>query len=85
MVDGAWQKLGDLTLSAVASTMAFKPTTAARFRLVVATVSTPPADNFLGSVPGAVITPLFPASGPVTTVRIGDLRLSAAPRSIRPK
>lgn len=78
-IDGAWRKLGDVALSSVASTMAFAPTTAARFRLVISTNSVPPADNFLGSVPGAEITPLFPSSGPVTKVRIGELRFISGP------
>ncbi|WCT79189.1 glycosyl hydrolase [Novosphingobium humi] len=78
-LDGAWQKLGDVALSAVPGTVAFRPVTAARFRLVIATTSTPPPDNFLGSVAGAEITPLFPSSGPVTKVRIGELRFLPGP------
>lgn len=77
--DGAWRKVGDVALSSVASTMAFTPTTAARFRLVISTNSVPPADNFLGSVPGAQITPLFPSGGPFTKVRIGELRFISGP------
>jgi hypothetical protein len=79
LLDGSWQKVGDVTLSAVTSTMAFKPTEAARFRLVVTVNSVPSADNFLGSVKGAEVTPLFPSAGPVTTVSIGELRFLPGP------
>ncbi|MBB3954260.1 glycosyl hydrolase [Novosphingobium sediminicola] len=78
-VDGAWRKVGDVGLSAVASTMAFGPIIASRFRFVISTNSVPSADNFLGSVAGADITPLFPSSGPVTKVRIGELRFLSGP------
>lgn len=78
-IEGAWRKVGDVALSSVPSTMAFTPTTAAHFRLVISTNSIPPADNFLGSVAGAAITPLFPSSGAATKVRIGELRFLPGP------
>ncbi|MCE7798040.1 glycoside hydrolase [Sphingobium sufflavum] len=76
---GGWQRIGALPLTEVATTIAFAPVTARRFRLVLAPNTGPKSPGLGDGAPGATMMNVFarPASD---TLAIGDLRLSAEAR-----
>jgi hypothetical protein len=78
-IGGHWTAIAPVPLAEIPTTVAFDAVTAQRFRVVLArNTDSPPADA-LGSVPGAVVAPLFPAVGD-KTLAIGDFALFAADR-----
>ena len=72
-VGGAWQQVAQVPLAEAATTVSFAPVTASRFRLLIGPGPAFPAGG-LGSVPGAVVSNLFPPSNP-GEVHVGELRL----------
>jgi hypothetical protein len=71
-----WQKIGTLPLTEAATTIAFAPVTARRFRLVLAAnKSAPPSLGVGDGAPGAITVDIF-ARPPAKTLGIGDFRLS---------
>jgi hypothetical protein len=74
--DGIWKKLGNLTLGEASTTIGFEPTTAQRFRILLARNSGSKSAGLGGGAPGAEALDLFSQSTP-KFVKIGDLRLSA--------
>ena len=77
-VDGAWRDVAPVPLSEAATTVTFASVSASRFRLAIS-----PGPVFrgggLGSVPGAIISELFPAASQ-TEVEVGEFRLFPEPR-----
>jgi hypothetical protein len=78
---GGWRKVADLPLDGgVQTTVSFAPVTAKTFRVALAPIPpAPDAGSFLGSVPGAVILPLFDAK-PKATATVSELRFYGEPR-----
>lgn len=71
-----WRAMGRFTLTEVASTIAFPPVTAQRFRLTLSPNEAPRSPGLGDGAPGAVMIDVF-ARPDSPTLGIGDFRLSA--------
>jgi hypothetical protein len=78
-IGGSWKKLADVPLGEASSTVSFDATTAKRFRILLARNSGQQPSGFGGGAPGAEIFDIF-SQQPATSVKVGDLRLSADAR-----
>ena len=76
-IDGAWKKVADLPLSSVPTTVAFDAVTAAEFRVRIVPVAERETTELNGA-PGAIVVNFFD-TGPLTSVTLNDLQLSAEP------
>ncbi len=72
-VDGAWRDVAPVPLSGTPTTVSFAPVSATHFRLEIS-AGMRVTGGGLGSVPGAVITELFPAS-PRDGIEVGEFSL----------
>ena len=80
-VEGAkgWTRIGRIPLNEAATTIAFAPVTARRFRLVLAANDAAKSPGLGDGAPGAISINVF-ARTETPTLAIGDFRLSAEPR-----
>ncbi len=78
--DGSgWRQIDDVTITSVPTTHAFAPTTGSEFRLRLEDINGGKSQDLLGEAPGAVAVDFF-NTGPLTKVRLAELRLSAETR-----
>jgi alpha-L-rhamnosidase len=78
-VGGGWKKLGAVSLGEASSTTGFAPTTAQRFRILLARNTAPKSAGFGGGAPGAEAFDIFSQPTP-KSIKFGDVRLSGDAR-----
>ena len=79
-LDGGWQRIADVPLANVPTTVAFATVTARHFRVVFRPNTAPKSAGLAAPAPGAVVGGIFPTGPKPTTIRVATLRLSAEAR-----
>jgi hypothetical protein len=76
---GVWKRLGEVSLGEASSTAGFAPTTAQRFRILIARNANAISAGLGGGAPGAEAFNMFATSNPMS-IKLGDVRLSGDAR-----